>query len=169
MSILDLLFLNFWMTGFSLIVLPTAVWVLIDATTLKAKKGRLGGGFFDMGVAGWFFSCLLLWIVAFPAYLAKRGEYKRQLALNELPPADRGYRKCPDCAESIRVDARKCRFCGLVLPALEAPPAEDTAPIQPTAEEEPETEESHTGAWIGAAIGVVIVVLLLVSMALNRP
>jgi hypothetical protein len=77
MSILDLLFLNFWMTGFSLVVLPTSLWVLVDATTLKVKKGKLGGGVFDMGVAGWFFSCLLLWIVAFPGYLAKRGEYKR--------------------------------------------------------------------------------------------
>ena len=77
MSILDLLFLNFWVSSLTLLVLPTTLWVAIDASTLKVKKGRLGGGFFDMGVAGWFFSCLLLWVVAFPAYLAKRGQYKR--------------------------------------------------------------------------------------------
>jgi hypothetical protein len=85
MSVLDLLFLNMWMTGFSLVVLPTVLWVLIDSSTLRVKKGKLGGGFFDMGVAGWFWSCLLLWIVAFPAYLAKRGEYKRLKEAGDAP------------------------------------------------------------------------------------
>jgi len=73
-----------------------------------------------MGVAGWFFSCLLLWIVAFPAYLAKRGEYKHQ-SLSTMPDSSvKGHRKCPDCAELIHADARKCRFCGLVLPINQA-------------------------------------------------
>ncbi len=115
MNIIDLLFLNFWFTGFGLVVLPTALWVLVDASTLKVRKGKLGGGFFDMGVAGWFLSSLLLWVVAFPAYLAKRGEYKRLLS-PEIASLENGYRKCPDCAELIRGDARKCRFCGLILP-----------------------------------------------------
>jgi hypothetical protein len=145
MSILDLLFLNFWMAGFSLIILPTAVWVLIDATNLKVKKGKLGGGFFDMGATGWFLSCLLLWIIAFPAYLAKRGEYKRQLPLGKLAQAGSGYRKCPDCAELVRVDARKCRFCGLDLPALEALPAGEILPIQSVAKAEPEAEKGTRG------------------------
>jgi len=25
-------------------------------------------------------------------------------------------KKCPDCAEQVKVDARKCRFCGFVFP-----------------------------------------------------
>ena len=54
MNVIDLLFLDFWFTGFSLVVLPTALWVLVDASTLKVKKEILGGGFFEMGVAGWF-------------------------------------------------------------------------------------------------------------------
>jgi hypothetical protein len=120
MSILDLLFLNFWTVGFSLIALPTAVWVLVDASTLRVRKGNLGGGFFDMGVAGWFFSCVLLWIVAFPAYLAKRSEYKQRRSSATPDSVEKGYRKCPDCAELIREDARKCRLCGLVLPVKEA-------------------------------------------------
>lgn len=35
----------------------------------------------------------------------------------EIPVATARMRKCPDCAEQIRADARKCRFCGSILPA----------------------------------------------------
>ncbi len=31
----------------------------------------------NMGPISWFLACLLIWIVAFPFYLAKRGEFKR--------------------------------------------------------------------------------------------
>jgi hypothetical protein len=60
-----------------LMVAATSLWVLVDANSIGVKSGSLKGGFFDMGPAGWFFSCILLWIVAFPVYLAKRSEYKR--------------------------------------------------------------------------------------------
>ena len=62
-----------------LVVLGTSVWVLIDSRTIGVEKGRIKG-FFDMGPTGWFLSCLLCWIVAFPAYLVKRREYKRATA-----------------------------------------------------------------------------------------
>lgn len=58
------------------LIAGTSLWVLIDARSIGVKKGQISG-FFNMGPAGWFFSCLLLWIVGFPAYLAKRDEYKR--------------------------------------------------------------------------------------------
>ncbi len=58
------------------VVLGTSVWVLVDSMSIGVKKGRIKG-FFDMGPAGWFFSCLLLWLVAFPAYLVKRSEHKQ--------------------------------------------------------------------------------------------
>jgi hypothetical protein len=41
-----------------------------------AKKGLIKG-MFDLGPFGWAVVTLLLWIVGFPAYLAKRGEIKR--------------------------------------------------------------------------------------------
>ena len=59
-----------------LVVVGTSIWVLFDAKSIGVKKGQVKG-VCDMGVAGWFFACLLLWIISFPAYLAKRPELKR--------------------------------------------------------------------------------------------
>ena len=56
------------------VVIGSSIWVVADANSIGVRKGK---GFFDMGPWGWFFACLLLWIVAFPVYLAKRSEYKR--------------------------------------------------------------------------------------------
>jgi uncharacterized membrane protein len=59
-----------------LVVLGTSIWVLIDAKTIGVKKGQIKG-MGNMGPWAWFFVCLLLWIIGFPFYLAKRGEFKR--------------------------------------------------------------------------------------------
>lgn len=64
-----------------LVVFGTAIWVAVDASRLGAKKGTLGGGMLDMGPASWFFCCLLLWIVAFPCYLAARPRLAARQAL----------------------------------------------------------------------------------------
>jgi uncharacterized membrane protein len=63
-------------TFFILLWIGTSLWVLIDAKTIGVKKGQIKG-MGNMGPAGWFVVCLLLWIIGFPFYLAKRGEYKR--------------------------------------------------------------------------------------------
>lgn len=65
-----------------LIVLGSAIWVLIDAKNIGVKKGLITG-MGDIGPWGWFFCCLLLWIVAFPLYLYKRGDLKRALGQGE--------------------------------------------------------------------------------------
>jgi len=59
-----------------LIVIGTSIWVVVDAKTIGVKKGQIKG-MGDMGPWTWFFACLLFWIVCFPFYLAKRGEFKR--------------------------------------------------------------------------------------------
>ena len=59
-----------------LIVLITAIWVLIDANNIGIKKGQISG-MGDMGPMGWFISCLLIWVIAFPLYIVKRNEYKK--------------------------------------------------------------------------------------------
>lgn len=60
----------------TIIVIATSIWVLIDAQTIGVKKGQIQG-MGNMGPISWFLACLLIWIVAFPFYLAKRGEFKR--------------------------------------------------------------------------------------------
>ncbi len=58
------------------VVIGTSLWVLFDASNIGVKRGQMQG-MGDMGPGGWFAVCLLLWIVGFPFYLAKRAEYKR--------------------------------------------------------------------------------------------
>jgi hypothetical protein len=92
-----------------IIVLGTSIWVYFDAKSIGIKKGQIKG---ISGPGGWFFACLLLWIVAFPHYLVKRGEYKR---INQAPQKEaeqRDLRKCPFCAEAIKREARVCKHCG---------------------------------------------------------
>jgi hypothetical protein len=62
-----------------IVVFGTSLWVYLDAKSIGARKGDLSG-FFNLGPAGWFWVSLLLWIVGFPAYLAKRGQLKRVAA-----------------------------------------------------------------------------------------
>lgn len=59
-----------------LIIIGTSIWVFVDAKKIGIKKGQVKG-LFNMAPVGWLFACLLLWIVAFPVYLVKRGELKK--------------------------------------------------------------------------------------------
>lgn len=58
-----------------LVVVGSSFWVLHDARNIGIEKGQLDG-IIDMGPWGWFFWCLIVWVVWFPIYLFKRGEYK---------------------------------------------------------------------------------------------
>lgn len=58
------------------LVLGCAIWVYVDAHNIGARKGLIKG-FCNMGPAGWALSTLLLWIIGFPLYLAKRDDIRR--------------------------------------------------------------------------------------------
>ena len=58
-----------------LLWLGTSIWVGFDAKAIGARRGVLDG-LANMGPLGWFLSSLLLWIVAFPLYLASRSKIK---------------------------------------------------------------------------------------------
>ena len=93
-------------TVVTVVVIATGFGVPVDAIGIGVKKGQITG-LFDMGPAGWFFSCLLLWIVAFPAYLVKRQKLKE---INEQDRSDESL-----CLRRIvlRVSNRvsSVRFC----------------------------------------------------------
>jgi len=58
------------------VILATSIWVFFDSKNIGVKSGQLKG-FFGMGPIGWFFACVILWIICFPAYLLKRNELKQ--------------------------------------------------------------------------------------------
>ena len=84
------------------VVIGTSIWVYFDAQSLGMRKGLLKG-VCDMNPGGWFFACLGLWIITFPAYLSKRSELKR---LNSQPasppPPPRVPMPNPDFDEYLR-------------------------------------------------------------------
>lgn len=55
-----------------LIIVASTIWVGVDSSKLGARRGILGGGMLDMGVASWVICCFFLWIITFPCYLATR-------------------------------------------------------------------------------------------------
>lgn len=73
---------------------------LIPATIAHGK----GKNFF-----GWWFYGFALWIVAFPHSLIMK---KDQEALDRRLLKAGTMKSCPACAELVKVEATKCRFCG---------------------------------------------------------
>ena len=54
----------------------SSIWVYFDARRIGARRGLIPG-LGNLGPGGWFFACLLLWLLAFPFYLAKRPAIKQ--------------------------------------------------------------------------------------------
>jgi DNA-directed RNA polymerase subunit RPC12/RpoP len=82
------------------------IWIFcaIVSAIIASNKGRSG--------VGWFFLGLLLGPFGFAVALLPA--IKEDLP--DIPRED--LRKCPFCAEMIKPDAIKCRFCGSEVPAI---------------------------------------------------
>lgn len=75
---------------------------------IAMARGRTGLGFFLL-------SLLISPLIAFIAVLvAKNGDQIDQEEARTHGTAG-AYRKCPSCAEAVRREAIKCRFCGVEL------------------------------------------------------
>jgi hypothetical protein len=70
------------------------------------------------------------------------------------------FKKCPDCAEEIRAEARKCRFCGFEFPQVEQT---EMAQVEPAL---PRPMKSGRGAKV--ALGLVVCVLIWAAYVSNR-
>lgn len=82
------------------------IWIFcaIVSAIIASNKGRSG--------VGWFFLGLLLGPFGFAVALLPTIK-------KDLPDILReDLRKCPFCAEMIKPDAIKCRFCGSEVPAV---------------------------------------------------
>jgi len=78
------------------------IWLFfaIIAAALASAKGRSGLAWFCLGLLFGPFA----WAVALLPSLKPR-------PWNFLPAAPEKLRPCPECAELIKPEARKCRFC----------------------------------------------------------
>jgi len=70
------------------------------AAKIASDKGRSGTGFFLLS----FFLSPIVGLLA--VCIARTNEAKSMLAS--------GCKKCPDCAEYIKREAKVCRHCGLI-------------------------------------------------------
>jgi len=80
------------------------IWLLfgLAAGAVASSKGRSGCGWFILGV--------LLGPFGLIVALLPSSEQKDQAKARDDGVAG-DYRKCPRCAESIRREATKCRYC----------------------------------------------------------
>lgn len=61
---------------FFVIILATSLWMFFESRSFEYDKREIKG-LAAVGPWGWLFAGLLLWIVAFPLYLASREKLRR--------------------------------------------------------------------------------------------
>ena len=85
------------------------IWIIcgIICTVVAQGKGRDGCGWFALGILLGPLGIILALVVS----ADHKAQEKKALAGDS--------RKCPACAELIKREATKCRFCGEELPKLE--------------------------------------------------
>ena len=105
--------------GFAIlaVIIGSSLWVYFDAKWLGVyrtdKPRRLLQLSLDMEPVDWLISCVLLWVVAFPAYLLKRPEFVQEFQKGRA-------RSVPPPVESVEYfyeqlrDLSKLRQQGLI-------------------------------------------------------
>ncbi|HLZ92961.1 MAG TPA: hypothetical protein VKQ28_14705 [Candidatus Acidoferrum sp.] len=126
------------------------IWIVLSVAVAAyaGSKGRSGAGFF-------FLSLLLSPLIGFI-----------WVAVGASNPQAIGLRKCPQCAEWVRGEALKCRFCSHDFYSAAA--ASSPAVIAPLQEGKPPGESSSEPSlkWLGIA-GLIAVFALLVFWSIR--
>lgn len=76
----------------TVIVAMSSAWVYLDASKNKIGKIPTEKGMFNLSAGAWAISTLLLWIVALPAYLVKRGANIAKARDNPVEVRNRGLK-----------------------------------------------------------------------------
>lgn len=92
-------------------ILFIAAIIGIIPAMIASKKGRSG--------FTWWLYGTLLFIIALPHSLLIQADEK----LEDDRQLQNGGKRCPDCAEIVRAEARKCRFCGSDISNTQPPSA----------------------------------------------
>lgn len=97
------------------------VWILfgIGAAIVASQKGRSGVGWFFLGILlgpfGLIFALILKSVVP-GGIIAYPSTYSRPSRLpNDHWIVGQETKQCPQCAETIKIAALKCRYCGEVF------------------------------------------------------
>ena len=90
-----------------LVVVGSSIWVGFDASGRDWSQDG-----FAKSATGWVVGCLLIWIIVFPLYLARRGRAPKGMTISGPSSVqDAMYRECPHCKEPMRRDATVCPHC----------------------------------------------------------
>lgn len=91
----------------ALIVIGSSIWVFFDARNLEKKFPQPGLS----TAVGWLIFCLLLWIIAFPMYIFRRGKLIKG-AVEEPTKVGDNSKYCPKCGKENTDSAKFCFSCG---------------------------------------------------------
>ena len=71
-------------TLIAIVVTASALWVYWDATSHNIGRVKSRKGLFNMSAESWALATFFLWVIAFPAYLIKRGSLREDAEYNPV-------------------------------------------------------------------------------------